>query len=398
MKRRLLILVGITLLLCGCGSYSSKDAVNDFKSKVEESKSYKLSGTMEISNDEEAFVYNLESYYLKDNYYKVILVNQTNNHEQIILKNNDDVYVITPELNKSFKFQSEWPDNSSQAYLLSSLLKDIMNDESAELIQNEDEYILKSKVSYPNNEELTYQKVYFDKNMNIKKVEVFDEKDIVKIKVNFDKVDLKANLTENDFKLEEYIDKNKTDCEESGCNEQKQENAATPGQNTDANKEATNATESPKSDENNTNKTESTPDENNASQPQQNKTTNTNSNPSSFNLDSVIYPLYIPSDTYLTNSETIQTDNGNRVILTFTGEKNFVIIEEKAVSAASMEVIPVYGDPLMLTTSIGAISANSLTWDSSNVSYYLASTDLTQKEMLTIANSLGNTTLVSKEK
>ena len=123
-----------------------------------------------------------------------------------------------------------------------------------------------------------------------------------------------------------------------------------------------------------------------------------NTQTSSFNLDSVIYPLYIPGETYLTNSETIKTEDGNRVILTFTGEKNFVIIEEVAISEPTMKIVPVYGEPLMLSSAIGALTGNSLTWDSNNISYYLASTDLSTKEMLTIANSLGNTTLVSKEK
>jgi len=38
---------------------------------------------------------------------RVSLKNKTNNHEQIILKNSDGVYVLTPSLNKSFKFQSD---------------------------------------------------------------------------------------------------------------------------------------------------------------------------------------------------------------------------------------------------------------------------------------------------
>ncbi len=51
----------------------------------------------------------------------------------MILKNDDGVYVLTPALNKSFKFQSEWPENSSQAYLFESLVKDITEDKSATL-------------------------------------------------------------------------------------------------------------------------------------------------------------------------------------------------------------------------------------------------------------------------
>ena len=50
---------------------------------------------MEILSNEETFTYSIEANYLKGDYYKVTLVNQTNNHEQIILKNSDGVYVMT---------------------------------------------------------------------------------------------------------------------------------------------------------------------------------------------------------------------------------------------------------------------------------------------------------------
>ena len=375
--KKLLVLFGMTLLLCGCGTKSASDIVSEFKKDVNSSKSYKLAGTMEIMNDEESFVYNLETYYMKDDYYKVVLVNQTNNHEQIILKNEDEVYVITPELNKSFKFQSEWPDNSSQAYLLHSILKDLTNDKKLELVDNDNKNIVKSKVNYPNNDELVYQKVYFDNDGDIEKVEVYDKNDIVKIKVIFESVDLRANLSKNDFDIEEYIDEEE---QEDSKSEENSDEQTTP------------KTEEQTQTENNTTN-QGTATEQNEEESNQN-----NTQTSSFNLDSVIYPLYIPGETYLTNSETIKTEDGNRVILTFTGEKNFVIIEEVAISEPTMKIVPVYGEPLMLSSAIGALTGNSLTWDSNNISYYLASTDLSTKEMLTIANSLGNTTLVSKEK
>ena len=63
-----------------------------------------------------------------------------------------------------------------------------------------------------------------------------------------------------------------------------------------------------------------------------------------------------------------------------------------------MEIIPVYGEPLMLSESVGALSANSLSWDNGNISYYLASTDLNINEMSLIANSLGNNVLVANTK
>ena len=115
-------------------------------------------------------------------------------------------------------------------------------------------------------------------------------------------------------------------------------------------------------------------------------------------LDSVIYPLYIPSQTYLSNSEKVDTDDGNRVILTFAGDKNFVLIEEVASVANEFEIIPVYGDPVMLSDTIAAKSANSLSWTSEGLSYYLTSSDLSTEEMVTIAESLGNAKTVAGTK
>jgi len=361
-------------MLCGCGKESTEDVLKDLKISINNVKSYKITGNMEISNDEETFTYSLESHYLKDDYYKVILLNQTNNHEQIILKNNDDIYVITPALNKSFKFQSEWPDNSSQAYLLGSIVKDIESDKNTVVKENGKGYIIKSSVSYPNNSELKYQKIYLNDKKVIEKVEVYNENDIVKIKVTFDNIDLNAGLKTKDFKLEDYIK------EESPLPE---ENEGNKGNESTTCKEDQNSTAC-KNEDNNDNT------ENNSS--------SDNKSEKTTNIENIIYPLYIPSNTYLANSETIETENGNRVILTFGGEKNFVLIEEVSLARSDMEIVPVYGEPLMLSESIGALSANSLSWDVNNISYYLASTELTVSEMQSIANSLGNETLVANTK
>ena len=45
---------------------------------------------------------------------------------------------MTPSINKSFKFQSEWPTNSSQSYILEAILKDISNDADRSVSINKD--------------------------------------------------------------------------------------------------------------------------------------------------------------------------------------------------------------------------------------------------------------------
>lgn len=372
--KKLLVIFSMVLLLCGCGKASPENVLKDFKDSIKNNKSYKLTGNMEISNDEETFTYSLESYYLKDNYYKVILVNQTNNHKQIILKDNEDIYVITPALNKSFKFQSDWPDNSSQAYLLGSIVKDIESDKNVD-IKEDNGYIIKSKVNYPNNPELTYQKVYLNNEKEIQKVEVYNVNDIVKIKVTFESVDLKAGLKSDEFKLEDYIKEESPENDKDKNNEMSNNNSETVKCEDGEEEVCTNDSDTDSSNNNKNDKTEQSAD-----------------------IENIIYPLYIPSNTYLTSSETIETDMGNRIILTFSGEKSFVLIEEATIASQDMEIIPVYGEPLLLSETIGALSANSLSWDVNNISYYLASTELTVAEMQSIANSLGNETLVSDVK
>lgn len=371
MKKIAILSLVLMLVLTGCGKKKPEDLVGKFEKSISNAKSYVLKGNMEILSNEETFTYSLEASYLKDNFYKVTLVNQTNNHEQIILKNKDGVYVVTPALNKSFKFQSEWPENSSQSYILSSILKDIKNDKEMTIEEKDKGYVIKSKVNYPNNKELTYQKIYFDKNMNLESVEVYNNENIVNIKVMFSSVNLKGGLEEEDFALDKLIDVNK--------------------QNEDKNKDDK---KDNKTENKGENKTESN-DKNTSDNTNKENCTNEECDKKSSNIiDSIIYPLYIPSETYLSNSEKVDTDDGNRVILTFAGEKNFVLIEEVANVANEFEIIPVYGDPVMLSDTIAAKSANSLVWNSEGLSYYLTSSDLSTEEMVTIAESLGNTKTV----
>ena len=369
MKKYLILITIMCLILTGCGSYKLEDAVNDFTKSVENSKSYKLNGTMEISSGEELFTYNIDAYFLKDDFYKVVLVNQTNNHEQVILKNKEGLYVVTPSLNKSFKFDSVWPENSSQAYLLQNLVTDIKNDNEKTFEKNEKGYVIKSKVNYPNNEELVYQKIYFDKDMNITGVEVYNKEDIIKIKLTFKSVNMKAKLKEDDFVLDDLIDTNAEDS-----NKQNDTNTKTDDKNTD-----------------NTKCTGSNCKEQKTCEGKEcDKTTGS--------LDSIIYPLYIPTNTHLKSSETVETANGDRVILTFSGEKNFVLVEETSKVSNEFEVIPVFGDPLMLDKTIAALSSNSISWNAENVSYYLVSSDLSSNEMVNVAKSLGNSKTVISTK
>jgi len=129
MKIKIFIFILFTcLFLTGCGNNNIDNVVDNLTKKVNDLKSYTLEGNLEIINNDEVFNYRVKVDYQNNDYYKVSLKNVKNNHEQIILKNDDGVYVVTPSLNKSFKFQSEWPYNNSQVYILGNIITDINED------------------------------------------------------------------------------------------------------------------------------------------------------------------------------------------------------------------------------------------------------------------------------
>jgi len=275
-------------------------------------------------NKENTYLYDVDVAYQKEANFRVSLKNQTNNHEQIILKNSEGVYVLTPSLNKSFKFQSEWPYNNSQSYLLQSILKDIADDQERKYEETEDGYIFTTTVNYSNNPNLKKQKITLDKDLNIKTVEVMDENGNMQIKMDFNDIDLKATYADNYFDLKENVVASSS------------ENNAKPV----------------------------------------------------TKIEDIIYPMYIPENTSLTSQDTITTTSGERVILTFSGDKPFMLVQETVTKTDDFVTIPVNGEPILFADTIGAKTDSSITWLSNGLEYYLVSDILTENELISIAKSV----------
>lgn len=94
MKKYFIFLLLCMFFLVGC-NIKKGNVVESITKKVESSKSYRLNGVLEIINNENSYLYDVDVSYMKDNNFRVSLKNKTNNHEQIILRNEDGVYVMT---------------------------------------------------------------------------------------------------------------------------------------------------------------------------------------------------------------------------------------------------------------------------------------------------------------
>lgn len=365
MKKYLLLFIIGVLVLTGCGKYDKNDAMKDFSKMVSDTDSYSLKGNLEILSNEETFKYNVEVAFKEGDYYKVNLKNNSNDHEQIILKNDDGVYVITPSLNKSFKFQSEWPNNSSQAYILSTLLHDLENDKEKNFTEKDDTYIFTTSVNYPNNRNLVKEKITLDKKMNLKQVEVVDSDNTTIIKFKVTAFDKKANFKKSYFALDNNVK-----------SEMKEENTSETNEATEDSNAVDENTQS--SDNQNENATEES---------------ETNTEESSSLVDDVIYPMYLPENTKFESEEKVSTEGSQRVILNFEGEKPFTLIQETSAVSDEFEIIPVYGELTFLDSSFGVLTSTSLNWTNNNKEYYLIGENLSEEELVQIASSTSSVAL-----
>ncbi|OIK16775.1 DUF4367 domain-containing protein [Bacillus sp. MUM 116] len=331
MRKKLLLLITgmmVIFLLAACGSKSQDDVRKELSSKLDDLSGYKVNAKMTLKMGTDSQVYNVEIWQKDKKFYRVNLKNAEKDQSQMILRNDEGVFVLTPALNKSFKFQSDWPQNSSQAYLYESLIKDIMMDKEAKFSSTKDYYVFETKTRYQNNSMLPFQEIKLNKkDLSPAVVKVMDPDHKPLVTVEFEKVKFNTSFEKDDFKL----NKNMTRAQ-----------IGMP------------AMAEPKD--------------------------------ASF---TVKYPTAAISGTKLIKEDNVSIEDGKRVVLTYEGKKSFTLVQEK-VNVKDVSTSPMYveGDLVDLGTTIGAVTNHSISWTQDGVDYMIASKNLTREEMIEAAQSV----------
>src|SRR5699024_488498 len=257
-------------------------------------KGYKAQAEMTMKTGREERKYDINVWFQKgeEDFYRVDLTNEADDHRQTILKNEEGVFVLTPVLNKSFKFQSDWPEKNGQPYLYQSLIQDIAEDREAIFTANDDYYMFKTKTNYMNNKHLPYQHVYFNKKTYLPMfVQVLGEDEEPLIEVKFNDININPTFSEADFNREAIL--GAADTEETIATDDVMEQ------------------------------------------------------------NEVLLPV-VTKGAELIETEEVEVSEGNRIIMTFKGDRNFTLIQEQvdAVPAATMETNEFAGELVNLGHSI----------------------------------------------
>jgi outer membrane lipoprotein-sorting protein len=323
--RMLLLLIGYVLILTACGKASQEDVVDKAHEKWNDTKGYEIEATMEVRTGAEPRTYDVVVWHTKPDFYRVTVKEQGEDVTQMIVRNEEGVFVVTPALQKSYKFQSDWPKGNSQAYLIGGLAEDLKEDKTATMTEQEDAYLFEVATRNHEKTALPIEQIEINKKTMLPtRVSLLNEALEEKVVVTFNEVKLGTKRQASEYAVEKFSEKEE--------------------------KLATTADIVQKD-------------------------------------FSTYYPTLNWTHTKLVDEKNLLADNNEtkRVILTFEGEKPFTLFQQPALTTKSVVPVMSPGDLADLGDTIGAITDHSISWEKDGISFFIASTQLSREEMIEVA-------------
>lgn len=331
-----LLVILVALMLAACGTPSKEEVMKKLSNKWNETKGYDLQATMEIKTGEEPRRYDVDVWHTKPDFYRVHVTQEGSKDSQMIVRNEDGVFVVTPSLGKTYKFQSDWPAQNSQGYLIGTLSEDIQADTNATMKEEEDTYVFETVTRNNQKKVLPTQRIHIDKKTLLPTyVSILDEQQEEKIRITFKKITLGTARKADDYVVE--LKDPTSEAEDEG-EEESDDEAET----------ETDASTSP----------------------------------------STYYPTVEWEGVTRLEEQRMDTENGKRLFMTYGGAKDYIIIQEPASKPESKLPVMLEGDPVDLGFAIAAQTDRSIRWESDGISFFIASESLTKEEMIEVATSM----------
>lgn len=413
----LAIVIGLMAVLAGCGSKDAGSVVKDLSNKTSKLESYKGSGKMVLHTGEQPQEYQVEVWYQNPNFYRISLTNEEKDIRQIVLRNDDGVFVLTPHLNKSFRFQSDWPDNQGQVYLFQTLAQSIVNDNGRQFVDEDSAYVFDVAANYQNSGNLKRQKIWLDKkSLAPKHVKVSDENSKVIVELEFTQFEFDSKFDKNAFDMQRNMttsnmnslnlapDENvlgeskenteQTDKTEPGKPDESKKDDKRPSgspapsnapgeKNSSADPKGTEQGK-PESDKNKSdlrNKDE----EKNKEKDKDSKTSSESGKDQSFGI---IEPTYIPQGVEKSGISDFKYGEDKAILVRYKGKFNYNIVEVRP-QLQTVAVLP--GELVDLGFTLGVLTGKeqrTLHWTYQGVDFKLSTSDMPSEEMIKVAMSV----------
>ncbi|TNJ55275.1 DUF4367 domain-containing protein [Paenibacillus hemerocallicola] len=349
----LAIVMCVALVAAGCGTKNAEQVVKDLDHVVGKLDSYQGAGKMTLQTGQQAQEYNVEVWYQNPHYYRIALTNEAKDITQIVLRNDEGVFVLTPHLNKMFRFQSDWPENSGQVYLYQSLVQSIVMDNERQFAQEKDAYVFDVAANYQNGL-LARQKIWLNKkDYAPKQVQVSDENNNVMVSVQFSQFEFGKKFDKDSFDMQRNM---------TSWNIESMPTTAKVG---DATKQGSTGT---------TLQPTATSDKAAAAK-------------QSFGI---VEPSYVPKGVKKQDMKEVKLGEDKGILFRYSGAYNYTLVETMP---QAKTVTSLAGDIVDLGYTLGVVTGEekglrTLTWTYDGIEYRLSTGDLPDTEMIQVAQSV----------
>ncbi|MBJ6361522.1 DUF4367 domain-containing protein [Paenibacillus sp. GCM10012307] len=377
------VIVSVSVLLAGCGTKDAESVVKDLGKVVSDLESYKGSGTLTLLTGQQPLEYQVEVWYQKPEFYRIALKNKEKDISQIVLRNDDGVFVLTPHLNKSFRFQSDWPKNQGQVYLYQTLVESIRLDNSRQFTTENEAYVFDVMANYQNGS-LARQKIWLNKkDYRPDHVQVSDANGTVVVEVKFNSFEFGSAFEKDAFDMEKNMQAATREYEESKG--EKGQTALEPKvEGTEPSEGHTEGAITP-------DEVEGAPD----SGAETGQTDETGAEPTGGKASAepsdklvLMEPTYLPEGVVEKDMEEIVYGGNPGFLIRYTGAYDYTLIQTQPKDKAA-SVVPSRTVDLGFTIGFATgEEQRTLSWISEGVEYRLTSANLGEQEMVKVAQSV----------
>lgn len=197
------VVVFAVLILCGWKLFFSEGKVDDqLKNLNTTMEAYHMEGNMQIGEGEDVRNFYVTVDFKDDekDLFRISLLDKDINQEQILLRNNEGVYVLTPVLNQVYTFKGDYPLNAPKPYLYHSFIDALKG--NYEVINNVDGYTVTYDCKYDNEPTWVKQEVKLSKDLKPVWTYVYDKENKIVAKVMFTNVDFAPTFKDDYFTVD----------------------------------------------------------------------------------------------------------------------------------------------------------------------------------------------------
>lgn len=201
----LLVLFTMGIIITGCGSITQEKVVQHLQSIQQDLKTYKSKAMMSVQTSATPQKYYIETWYQSPSFYRIALGNEKREISQVILRNEEGIFIINPPLKKSFRFNGEWAENQGHVYLYHVMIQQILQAKEKVFVRET------GKVSFdmpmvPENPLVVRQKIILDeKSLYPQQVLLFDKTEHPVVTIQYEDFKPGVKFEKDDFSPEKVM-------------------------------------------------------------------------------------------------------------------------------------------------------------------------------------------------